>query len=1593
MMNKIRVRELSCLLVLIAGLGLRQSASAQTTITSGNTFTIDDSNTSVSGGTTTFNNSGPITIYNDATLQCAPSQNTNIPFSNSIIFAGNGGTINLNFNDNDTNYVFNGLITSTATGGQSLAIATGNYGNGDRESVTFNSGIPNNSDGSALSLSVNFTTQTQSQSYVNLNAVNTFTGPITLVQGANSPTGYLTIGGVFTTNLGNTVGSGNLGNGNYAGTISLDTGTILNYYSTANQVLSGQISGPGSVMQSGPGLLTLTGNNTYTGQTTVSSGTLALGAGGSISQSTSIQLATGTTLDVTALGSGYHLASGQTLTGAGNFSVAGTITVDSGATVEPGGPSSAGQIGTLSVGALTLNPGSISNFKFNGSNNDLINVASSDGLVINGGGVGLYESGSTQPFAALGTYDLMQYSGAAPSTGDLSVVDPISGFRYAFSTVSKGGNNYVALVIGAGPTWTGGVDNKWSTAANWTNGPIQANDRLVFDGNAHLANTNDTNISQFASMVFNPTAGNAGTGFTISGNAIILSGDSDGYLIYNQAPGVTQTINLPITVGAAGKTITTSSPTGTTVLNGAINNNGNTLLFTGSGNTTIGAAGGISGSGGLTMTGNGTLTLAGSNSYTGTTTLASGSLAFSGASGTIAQLVVTGGTVAAGTGATVATADFSAPAGTVITSGPLAITTQLNLRDGYTASYTPGGSAKSFTMSSVGSSNIADNSAVRTIGLAGGTLKLSLPGYQPGLDVRAWQGFNSDGSLNNSSNGAVIDGPLFNLANPTPPPNNSTFAGTLGYATGSIDFNLGGAEHFAGNPGSGVLTGPMPTGYVDNYAVEYRGELYVPTSGQYSFATTSDDGSALWVDPGTVNPSESQTVVDNNYYQGPTQATSAGPISLSAGYHDFIVRYYQGGGGNALDVQWDPTGGTNFVDIPGTDFFHGSGITAVSLPNTNIALTASSVLDLGSSSDNHVLGDLTLSGNGTQLTLLNANSVTFNSITATANTSISTAVPIALASGNVTVSGGNTLQVDANIVDGATPTALNKLGGGVLLLTGSNTYTGATNVNQGTLALGAAASLASPAINVASSGTLDVSLQNATPFAVPAGATLANNGTVLGNVSAPAGTILSGTGSFLQGGTGPYSVTVAGTIQPSGTMTIGSGSNNVGLVLQDSSTYAWGATSAASGGLVQVNGNLSIGNNVQVIPVAAGGDPTGQTYTIMTWSGPDPANNLVMGTAPPPASGPFHWTGGPTGNWDNGFGWDHVSFSGGTITKVGKSFQISGLTATAATPGASDDVIIAPAGGAAVTGPSAAAAVNSLTLGNGSDATSLSLQSAGPLTVTNAATLNNNTTLNGPGTLSAGILSVPSGSATLGGGVTVLAPTVAVNGTLNFNNGTLKATQDMSSLTSGSGNLVVTTGGATVDSNGHAVTISQALLHDPALGSALDGGLTVQGAGTVVVSATQLYTGVTNVINGGTLRLQGTGGGGAVGTTSWVGTGSPGTAAGPASLIYGLAPTAESNGALNAEGTAGNSVLTDGVVPSTFDVSTTYAMGSNGSLTYTLPASATGYSISNVNVFAQWRDTGRSETTISNIAYSTISANDIHSHRRDQRGLPEWQPE
>ncbi len=152
---------------------------------------------------------------------------------------------------------------------------------------------------------------------------------------------------VLTNNTGNVLQSAAVDN---AQTVTLNSaaGSF-----TLGSAITNTGGNTNSVLKTGAGTTTLTGTHTYTGATTIHQGTLALGATGSIANSTTLIVgdvgSSGAVLDVSALSGGFTVDDAQTLGGTG--SITGAVIMDG--ILSPGA-----SIESLSSGALTFNSGS-----------------------------------------------------------------------------------------------------------------------------------------------------------------------------------------------------------------------------------------------------------------------------------------------------------------------------------------------------------------------------------------------------------------------------------------------------------------------------------------------------------------------------------------------------------------------------------------------------------------------------------------------------------------------------------------------------------------------------------------------------------------------------------------------------------------------------------------------------------------------------------------------------------------------------------------------------------------------------------------------------------------------------------------------------------------------------------------------------------------------------------------------------------------------------------------------------------------------------------------------------------------------------------
>jgi len=259
----------------------------------------------------------------------------------------------------------------------------------------------------------------------------------------------VTIGGTHTLTLTSTglVTGINVNSGAGLTTLSSklllgDLSQVVTVNNAAGMLISGIVGGNNGLTKAGAGLLTLTGSETYTGATVVSSGTLQLGdgltAGSSIALSNSVLVAPDSTLAI-GLKSGETFgnsvtnngriqwiqagtntqASTSVFSGSGNMLVTGggtTVLLGSnsftgGTTVNTSGTVLAGNGITntsapFGSGALTINNGYVDTF-----NSQLLQM-NVGGYVQTGGQIGMHLEGTTS-----GTYTRYNVSGTSNLSG------------------------------------------------------------------------------------------------------------------------------------------------------------------------------------------------------------------------------------------------------------------------------------------------------------------------------------------------------------------------------------------------------------------------------------------------------------------------------------------------------------------------------------------------------------------------------------------------------------------------------------------------------------------------------------------------------------------------------------------------------------------------------------------------------------------------------------------------------------------------------------------------------------------------------------------------------------------------------------------------------------------------------------------------------------------------------------------------------------------------------------------------------------------------------------------------------------------------
>jgi fibronectin-binding autotransporter adhesin len=406
-------------------------------------------------------------------------------------------------------------------------------------------------------------------------------------------------------------------------------------------------TGSGGLTKNGGGTLTLSAQNTYSGPTTVNTGTLRLAG--------------------PLLHFSFDNVSGSSVIndGAGGAALNGTL-VGNVSIVSGGRFGKALQIG---AGAVNANYVAVNNAVAPLNGGGTWTVAMWIKTTVTGSaflyqGDGSWTSGNTTLYLNSGGTSAGTKAGGVRYAG---------GWEEGSTALSDGNWHFVALVDNAG-TKSLYVDghagalaaNQWGTATGtggqiWLGGSADTGDGVTTATNGLIDEVYIYNRALSLAEVQSLTNNN-----TILNRQILPS-----------ATAVTLNTNAMLDLGGLNQTIgSLTGGNGSTVLLAATTN-ADTLTVGNSSSTIFGGV--LSGNGSLTKTGTGTLTLAGANNYSGTTTVSNGTLLVNGSLGT-GSMTVAGGALA----------------GTGVIGGPVTI-----LSDG---SLLPGASGNSIGTLTIGNS-------------------------------------------------------------------------------------------------------------------------------------------------------------------------------------------------------------------------------------------------------------------------------------------------------------------------------------------------------------------------------------------------------------------------------------------------------------------------------------------------------------------------------------------------------------------------------------------------------------------------------------------------------------------------------------------------------------------------------------------------------------------------------------------------------------------------------------------------------------------------------------------------------------------------
>jgi autotransporter-associated beta strand protein len=528
----------------------------------------------------------------------------------------------------------------------------------------------------------------------------------------------------------------------------------------------------------------------------------------------------------------------------------------------------------------------------------------------------------------------------------------------------------------------------------------------------------------------------------------------------------------------------------------------------------------------------------------------------------------------------------------------------------------------------------------------------------------------------------------------------------------------------------------------------------------------------------------------------------------------------------------------------------GSGITVLSAANTYAGNTTITAGTLKAGATNAIpsgsgKGNLVLDGGASAAGTFDINGfdVSINGLSGTSNSILGKVVNNATGTNKKLSLGNNDTTatfagIIANNTSGNGTVSVEKVGAGTQTLSGANTYTGVTNITNGTLALGGSNKLPNgTTVLVSGPGILDMNGANTD--------TVAAFNMSAGSLNGATGTLTAAT----------YGLT-GGTVNAklgAGTITVNTSTVTLGSAGRLNST----STLAVQGGQLTLAGAESVASYTQSGGTLGG---SGQTLTATTYglSGGTVTANLGTGTMNVTGSTSLNGTAAATA----------VNISAGTLTLGSSDRLANGATVTVSGTGILNtgtgltDTVSAfnmSAGSLNGTGTTTAATYG---LSGGTVTANLG---TGTMNVTGSTALN--------GTAAATAVNISNGTLTLGSSDRLAnGATVTVSGTGTLALGSYSDTVGAVSLTGGN-----ITGSGTLTGSSYVAQSGSV--------SAILGGtgiaLTKTTSGNVTLSGANTYTGGT-VVNAGTL---------AAGSNDALGTGTVTINGGILFLQIGVAPT------------------------------------------------------------------------------------------------------